>query len=290
MPPTRQEAEAKLRQVIRRVQTAQTSGVGSSQTAEDVISVAQGLLDAMPQVYDPSGEVVNDMLARYVGDFHAFTMLGFPQILMNDFARFSAEIRYEDATQYPDAQYLYQNAWAADHIFRINPEFFVDVGSQVSFCTIVSRVVPCIAIDSRPTSLSLEDLIYRAEEAQQLSFKDGSAPMLTSLHAPEHFGLGRYGDTLDHHGTERAIGEFLRVVAPGGHLIVSMPVAAESQLVFNALRIFTRDMMRAMFPGCEVLDELVLAPDPVPYDALVRRTKEGIIRSGVYGMLLQKRS
>ena len=173
-------------------------------------------------------------------------------------------------------------------MFRLRPEYFVDIGSQTAFCTIVSRVVSCIAIDARPTPLYMEGLEYRAEEAQNLSFDDGSVPMLTSLHAPEHFGLGRYGDTLDYHGTARAVTEYLRVVAPGGYLMVAMPCAAKSQIVFNAVRIYTRDMMREMFPGFDVLDELFLAPDPVSYEQLLRRTGENIIRSGVYGLLLQK--
>lgn len=288
MPAIRQVTEARLREVVRLVERAQRDGVGSPQTRTDVLSCARELLGALPLVYDASGAVTNEAFVQFMADFHAFVLQDFPLILTNGFHHFGLEPRYEMGAQTPDLEYTYQNAWAAEHIFRLRPEYFVDVGSETPFCTLVSRAVPCIAIDSRPTPLYLENLSYLAEEAQKLSFDSGSVPMLTSLHAPEHFGLGRYGDTLDQRGVERAIQEFLRVVTPGGHLIISMPAGPRSQIVFNALRIHTREMMRELCPGCEIVDELFLAPDPVSHDELVRRVDGGMMRSGTHGIVFQK--
>jgi len=288
VPPIRQQIEAKLREVVRRVEGAGNTDIGASETRENILAAARDLLAAVPSVYHPNGAVRNDLLVRFMDEFHAFTMQDFPAVLTSGFTAFELEPRYETDPQVVDGEYIYQNAWAADHVFRLRPDYFVDVGSQTAFCTLVSRVVRCIAIDARPTPLFLDNLEYRTGEAQSLPFDDGTVPLLTSLHAPEHFGLGRYGDTVDYHGTARALAEYLRVVAPGGHLVVAMPAGAKSLIVFNAVRVYTRDMMRETFAGCDVLDELFLAPDPITHEELVRRTEGDERRCGLYGLLLQK--
>lgn len=149
--------------------------------------------------------------------------------------------------------------------------------------------MPCIAVDARPTPVDLPDLTYRQGEAQALPFDDAAAPMITSLHAPEHFGLGRYGDTLDNAGVERGVAEYLRVLEPGGHLAISMPLGPTSRIEFNEKRVYTRDMMRALFDGCDVVDEVSLGSVPVSYEEVIRRVEAGSIRSGVHCMLLRKR-
>jgi hypothetical protein len=113
--------------------------------------------------------------------------------------------------------------------------------------------------------------------------------MVTSLHAPEHFGLGRYGDSLDIAGVERAVAEYLRVLEPGRHLAISMPLGPVSRIEFNELRIYTRDMMRSLFEGCGVVEEVPLGPTPLEHEEVIRRVEAGNIRSGVHCMLLRKR-
>ncbi len=45
------------------------------------------------------------------------------------------------------------------------------------------------------------------------------------MHTIEHIGLGRYGDPLDAVGDQTALSELQRVVAPGGSLLIVVPVA-----------------------------------------------------------------
>ena len=55
--------------------------------------------------------------------------------------------------------------------------------------------------------------------------------------------------------SERAAAELRRVLAPGGHLYVSVPVDAECRIYFNAHRAFTREYLLALFPDLELVEE-----------------------------------
>lgn len=76
---------------------------------------------------------------------------------------------------------------------------------------------------------------------------------LSSLCAPEHFGLGRYGDPVDPEACFAAMRSMQRVLADGGRLYISVPVGDESGVAFNALRIFTPEII------ADTLDELTLS-------------------------------
>ncbi|HYR29604.1 MAG TPA: DUF268 domain-containing protein, partial [Thermoanaerobaculia bacterium] len=57
---------------------------------------------------------------------------------------------------------------------------------------------------------------------------------------------GRYGDPLDPHGTDKAVRELVRVLAPGGRLYLSLPVAKQDKVVFNAHRLTAIDRVAAL--------------------------------------------
>ncbi|MCP2789027.1 DUF268 domain-containing protein, partial [Salmonella enterica subsp. enterica serovar Typhimurium] len=71
-----------------------------------------------------------------------------------------------------------------------------------------------------------------------LGLPDASLPSLSCLHVVEHVGLGRYGDPLDIAGSERALAELQRVLAPEGRLYLSVPVGRE-RICYNAHRVFS---------------------------------------------------
>jgi SAM-dependent methyltransferase len=55
------------------------------------------------------------------------------------------------------------------------------------------------------------------------------------LHVAEHIGLARCGDPIHLHGTEKALRELQRILAPGGQLLYTMPIGPE-RVGFNAQR------------------------------------------------------
>jgi hypothetical protein len=60
---------------------------------------------------------------------------------------------------------------------------------------------------------------------------------LSSLHAVEHFGLGRYGDPVDLFGHVKGFNSLAALIKPGGMLYLSMPIGPE-RVDFNANRVF----------------------------------------------------
>ncbi len=150
--------------------------------------------------------------------------------------------------------YFYQDAWAFEHIVRRHPSFHVDVGSHHKFVALLSKVVPVIMIDIRPLSLSLESLAFRQGSILDLPYEEGSVPSVSSLCVVEHVGLGRYGDPLDVHGTEKAISELKRIVTPGGYLYVSLPIDDANCTYFNAHRAFTESYLLELFYPFETVE------------------------------------
>ena len=83
-------------------------------------------------------------------------------------------------------------------------------------------------------------------EAQDIPVSDKSFNAVTCLHAMEHFGLGRYGDTIDYYGDQKGLREFNRVLDDSGHLILSVPVNENARIDFNEQRVYNPDMIDEM--------------------------------------------
>lgn len=145
--------------------------------------------------------------------------------------------------------YFYQDAWAFEKIVNRRPKHHIDVGSHHKFVALLSKVVPVTMVDIRPLSLPLESLKFQKGSILELPFENNSVDSLSSLCVVEHIGLGRYGDPLDPNGSEKAISELCRVLAPGGYLYLSVPVGDQSLTAFNAGRIFNvEDLKQILSP------------------------------------------
>ncbi|MCK4374302.1 MAG: DUF268 domain-containing protein [Candidatus Brocadiae bacterium] len=166
-----------------------------------------------------------------------------------------------------DAQYFYQDSWAARRILATHPPYHVDVGSRVDFAGILSAAMPIIFLDIRPLVVSLSNFRSVAGSILQLPFADGGLPSLSCLHVIEHIGLGRYGDPFDPEGTKKAARELGRVLAVGGSLFVGVPVGRE-RVCFNAHRVHSPQTILRYF------EDLTL----VEFSCLVG---EGIFHEGV---------
>ena len=150
--------------------------------------------------------------------------------------------------------YFYQDAWAFELIVRDNPTLHVDVGSHHKFVALLSKVVPVTMVDIRPLPVTLGSLTFKEGSILALPFEDASLQSISSICVIEHIGLGRYGDELDPFGTEKALAELKRVVAPGGHLYVSVPLDVEDRTNFNAHRTFSEATILGMFEPFEVVE------------------------------------
>jgi SAM-dependent methyltransferase len=135
--------------------------------------------------------------------------------------------------------YFHQDLWAARMIWHAMPRSHVDVGSRIDgFVAHLLVFTQVTVVDVRPVSSSVEGLTYVADDARYLaSFPSGSVESLSSLHAVEHFGLGRYGDSIDPAAWRSALRAYERVLSPGGRLYLGVPVGRQ-RLLFNAHRVF----------------------------------------------------
>jgi hypothetical protein len=152
-----------------------------------------------------------------------------------------------------DAHYVYHNAWAIRSVLKILPSTHVDISSTLYFCTSLSASIPVKFFDYRPAPLNLSQLSSDRCDLMRLPFADGSIESLSCMHTIEHVGLGRYGDKIDPGGDLRAFSELKRVVAPGGNLLVVLPVGTQ-RLCFNAHRIYAYDSVLAQFDGYDLVE------------------------------------
>jgi SAM-dependent methyltransferase len=151
--------------------------------------------------------------------------------------------------------YFFQDNWAAQKIFELKPAHHYDIGSSAKTIGILSQFVPITMIDIRPIELELENLFFKKGSILTLPFEDNSIESLSSLCVVEHIGLGRYGDTIDPLGSEKAVKELKRVLKAGGIILFSVPIDAENKIFFNAHRAFTREYILELFSGFSLLEE-----------------------------------
>jgi len=136
--------------------------------------------------------------------------------------------------------YFHQDLWAAQLIFNLRPSSHIDVGSRLDgFVAHLLTFMPVDVIDIRPLTSPITNLRFIQEDATTLSrFHDNSIPSISSLHAVEHFGLGRYSDPIDPAASSKAMHALARVLQPNGQLYFSVPIGRQ-RLEFNAHRIFS---------------------------------------------------
>jgi len=114
--------------------------------------------------------------------------------------------------------YFYQDLWAAKKIFEKRPSEHFDIGSSVSgFIAHVLSFMPVTMIDIRPLPEKIENLKFIQADATNLeNIPDNSIESLSSLCAPEHFGLGRYGDPIAPDACFKAMKSMQRVLKSWG--------------------------------------------------------------------------
>lgn len=165
-----------------------------------------------------------------------------------------------DSAGVATGQYFHQDLWAARILYARQVKKHVDVGSRID--GFIAHILPFCQVtyvDIRVLDTMVEGLEFRPGSILRLPFKDNSLPSVSCLHVIEHIGLGRYGDPVDPDAYVQAARELVRVLQPGGILLLGTPVGRE-RLCFDAHRIFDpHTVVRAFHPL--VLEEFRLIDD-----------------------------
>lgn len=162
---------------------------------------------------------------------------------------------FEESAGTAKGHYFHQDLWAARNIYSDAPSKHYDVGSRIDgFIAHLLTFTEVVVIDIRDLKSNIEGLTFIQDNATDLSeFADNSINSLSSLHAVEHFGLGRYGDPINPQAPREVMAELERVLKPGGKLYFSVPVGKE-RLCFNAHRIFSPGTILDSFSKLQLED------------------------------------
>ncbi len=173
---------------------------------------------------------------RYIKDYLAFKKAG--GVVDKKYPIYSD---YKEQAGSATGHYFHQDLLVASYIYNVNPKRHIDVGSSVSgFVSHVAAFREIEIIDVRP----LKDTGHANIKFKQMDLMDGTGveaeitDSISCLHAIEHFGLGRYGDPIDPQGHIKGFLNLLKMLKPNGTLYISFPIAAHSQVQFNAHRVF----------------------------------------------------
>jgi SAM-dependent methyltransferase len=161
--------------------------------------------------------------------------------------------RFKEAADLGD--YFHQDLWAARKVFAARPARHIDVGSRIDgFVGHLLTFMAVEQVDIRPLANPPQGLhLIHADAVTMQGFPDDSLLSISSLHAAEHFGLGRYGDPIDPGAHIKFMRSLQRVLAPGGHLYFSVPIGPRDEVHFHAERVLNASTVMQTF------DQLTLA-------------------------------
>ena len=136
--------------------------------------------------------------------------------------------------------YFHQDLLVARKIFQANPKKHVDIGSRTDgFVAHVAVFREIEILDIRVQKSKVKNISFRKADLMELQ-EDmlDYCDSISSLHAIEHFGLGRYGDPIDYQGYKKAISNITRILKRGGTFYFSVPIGPQ-RIEFNAHRVFS---------------------------------------------------
>jgi len=168
-----------------------------------------------------------------------------------------------DSSGSASGHYFHQDLLVAGKIFMDNPQTHYDVGSRVDgFVAHIASFRKIYVLDIRPLQSKLRNIIFEQQDFMA-SLKDSlkeCTDSLSCLHAMEHFGLGRYGDTVDYDGYLKGLENLYGMLKPNGKLYFSVPIGKQ-RIEFNGHRIFSVKYLLELFNGKYLIEHFSYVDD-----------------------------
>jgi hypothetical protein len=144
--------------------------------------------------------------------------------------------------------YFHQDFLVARKIYVNKPVRHIDIGSRIDgFVAHVAIFREIEIFDIRSTESPIKNIHFT--QADLMHLPDNMiecCDSVSSLHAIEHFGLGRYGDPVDIDGHIKAIHNIHLMLQPGGLFYFSVPIGKQ-RIEFNAHRVFCINYLMRIF-------------------------------------------
>ena len=139
-----------------------------------------------------------------------------------------------------NGHYFHQDLLIATKIYNTNPIRHIDIGSRTDgFVAHVAVFREIEIIDIREQKSDVANIKFTQLDLMSLPLNMiECCDSISSLHAIEHFGLGRYGDPIDYNGHLKAISNITKMLKPGGKFYFSTPIGKQ-RIEFNAHRVFS---------------------------------------------------
>lgn len=148
-----------------------------------------------------------------------------------------------------DLHYVLHTSWAARALARTKPRVHVSFGDSLYFVGIASAFMPVTFCDIRTSGLPFRDIEENRADLTRLPPSwTATLQSVSCMHVLEHIGLGRYGDALDASGDRKAAAELARVLAPGGQLLMVVPMEDPPRVCFNGHRLYSYSQVMDLFP------------------------------------------
>lgn len=151
--------------------------------------------------------------------------------------------------------YFHQDLLVAALIYKANPACHIDIGSRIDgFVAHVASFREIKVLDVRELGETEHENIkfvqadLMVEDANNHSIADS----VSCLHVIEHFGLGRYGDSINPNGHLVGFENMVKILKGGGTLYISFPIGNAPGVHFNSHRVFDPREILA-WPGHEKL-------------------------------------
>lgn len=192
----------------------------------------------------PKAQVFRDQLAAARGNRRGIPVRG---VKLQD-----------DSGHHPHELEDSQCAFASENLRAIRPNRILDIGSMRHWSLGLLAHHSITSLDVRPRQISVSGETVVTEDARKLSFADESFDLVVSLYTLAHIGLGRYGDPFDLDGDLTALREMKRVIAKGGHLLLTLPLSLGGPFIyFNTRRYYDRESIRELMGDMSIVDEKV---------------------------------
>lgn len=153
-----------------------------------------------------------------------------------------------DAGGITGGHYFHQDLLIAQKIFNNNPDKHVDVGSRTDgFVAHIAAFREIEVFDIRPLNVHIENIKFvQADFMKPDSALAGYTDSISCLHAIEHFGLGRYNDSIDADGHIKGLDTIYHSLTEGGKFYFSTPIGPQ-RIEFNAHRVFSIKYLLDLF-------------------------------------------